>query len=205
MDGTILDTLEDLADSLNVALQKFNMPTHSKDEVRTYVGNGIHKTIERAVPPNTSNEDIERVYEFFTEYYKDHCQIKTKPYNGIKELIMNLRNRGILTAVISNKNNEAVKDLCHLMFADCFDYCLGDTPGIKLKPHREMVDITLEALKISSKDAVYIGDSDVDLMTAKNSNMKCISVTWGFRNRDFLISRGAEILVDTPEAILGWF
>lgn len=205
MDGTILDTLEDLADSLNFTLQQFNMPTHSSEEVKYYVGNGIHKTVERAVPLGTSDDDIEKVYDFFTEYYKAHCQIKTRPYNGIKNIILALKNKGILTAVISNKNNEAVKNLCELMFENCFDYCLGDTKGIKLKPNREMVDITLDALNISPREAIYIGDSDVDLLTAKNSGMACISVTWGFRDKDFLLANGADKFANKPEDILGYF
>ena len=201
MDGTILNTLEDLTDSINVALNKFGMPLRGIDEVRSFVGNGIHKTIERAVPEGTEEEVIEEVYGFFNPYYRKHCEIKTRPYDGIVDLLHELRAQGYKTAVISNKENGAVIKLVDTVFTDCFDYCLGDTPGIKLKPERDMVDITLNNLGVSVNEAVYVGDSDVDILTARNSDMKCISVTWGFRSRDFLIESGADILADKPADI----
>ena len=202
MDGTILNTLEDLTDSINAALNKFGMPLRGIDEVRSFVGNGIHKTIERAVPEGTEEKVIEEVYDFFNPYYRKHCEIKTRPYDGIVDLLHELRAQGYKTAVISNKESGAVIKLVDTVFPDCFDDCLGDTPGIKLKPERDMVAITLDNLGVNVSEAVYVGDSDVDILTARNSDMKCISVTWGFRSRDFLIESSAEILVDKPADIL---
>ena len=168
MDGTILNTLEDLTDSINAALNKFGMPLRGIDEVRSFVGNGIHKTIERAVPEGTEEKVIEEVYDFFNPYYRKHCEIKTRPYDGIVDLLHELRAQGYKTAVISNKENGAVIKLVDTVFTDCFDYCMGDTPGIKLKPERDMVDITLDNLGVNVSEAVYVGDSDVDIETARN-------------------------------------
>ncbi|MBQ0028797.1 MAG: HAD-IA family hydrolase [Lachnospiraceae bacterium] len=202
MDGTILDTLEDLTDSVNHTMEVMGMPKHTLEEVRSYVGNGLHKTIERAVPVGCTGEDIEKAYIIMVEYYRNHCNIKTRPYDGICELIRDIRKKGIKTAVISNKNDKAVKALCDELFEDCFDFSLGDTKGIPLKPDRAMVDITMEALSVKSDEAIYIGDSEVDIMTAHNSDMKCISVTWGFRDKVLLLEKGADILVDNIAEIL---
>lgn len=202
MDGTILNTLNDLADAVNYVMTKMDMPLHTISEVRAYVGNGLHKTIERAVPEGTTKEKLEEAYELMVKYYRSNCNIKTGPYEGIPELIKEIRQKGIKTAVISNKNDAAVKKLCDEMFEDCFDYSLGDSEGIPLKPDRAMVDITLKALGVKASDSIYVGDSEVDIMTAHNSDMKCISVTWGFRDREFLEEKNADIFVDTPLEIL---
>lgn len=202
MDGTILNTLDDLTDAVNYVMSQFDMPKHTLSEVRGYVGNGLHKTIERAVPADTDDITIEKAYEIMVSYYRSHCNIKTAPYDGIVNVIRYLRKNGIKTAVISNKNDMAVKALCDELFIDCFDYALGDTQGIPLKPDRAMVDITMTKLGVTSDECVYVGDSEVDIMTAHNSDMKCISVTWGFRDKDFLIEKGADIFADTPEEIL---
>lgn len=202
MDGTILNTLDDLTDSVNYTMKQMGMPIRTIQEVRTYVGNGLYKTIERAVPQGTSIEDIEQAYNIMVEYYRSHCNIKTRPYDQIPELIREIRKRGIKTAVISNKNDKAVKNLCEELFEGCFDYSLGDTKGIPLKPDRAMVDITMKELGVKTEEAIYIGDSEVDIMTAHNSDMKCISVTWGFRDRELLEEKGADVFADTPEEIL---
>ena len=202
MDGTILDTLEDLKDSLNYSLSKYGFDERSLDEVRSYVGNGLHKTVERAVADNATEEDVEKIFECMVPYYKEHCRIKTKPYDGIVDVIRKIKTMGIATAVISNKNNAAVGQLCEEMFKDCFDYYMGETEGIKLKPDREMVDITLSKLGVSNNEALYIGDSEVDILTASNSMMKCLAVTWGFRDKEMLIENGATDFVDKPEQII---
>lgn len=205
MDGTILNTLEDLADSVNYALSCSNYPTRTLDEVRNFVGNGIRKLIERAVPAGTSPEELEQVYADFTAYYSKHCYDKTKPYSGIMETIQNLRKQGIKTAVVSNKADYAVQILCKQYFDGLFDYAVGEQTGVQRKPAPDSVNMVLDKLKITRKNAVYIGDSDVDIDTAGNAEMDCISVDWGFRAPSFLQEHGAKIMVSSPEELLNFF
>lgn len=202
MDGTILDTLEDLKNSMNYALKLHNMPVRTLDEIRSFVGNGIRKLIERAVTKGTSNEKIEVIHKDFMAHYEIHCADFTRPYDGVIDLIKELRNRGYKTAVVSNKADAAVQDLCVQYFPGLFDLAIGERPEIAKKPAADMVNLALEQLKSSGEKAVYIGDSDVDVATAKNSNLDMIAVDWGFRTRDFLIEQGAEIIVSKPEEIL---
>lgn len=205
MDGTILNTLEDLADSVNYALSCSNYPTRTLDEVRNFVGNGIRKLMERAVPEGTSPEELEQVYADFTAYYPKHCYDKTKPYSGIIETIQNLRKQGIKTAVVSNKADYGVQILCKQYFDGLFDYAVGEQSGVQRKPAPDSVNIVLDKLKITRNNAVYIGDSDVDIDTARNAEMDCISVDWGFRDPSFLQEHGAKIMVSSPEELLNFF
>ena len=202
MDGTILDTLEDLKNSMNYTLKLHYMPVRTLDEIRSFVGNGIRKLIERAVTEGTSNEKIEVIHKDFMAHYEIHCADFTRPYDGVIDLIKELRNRGYKTAVVSNKADAAVQDLCVQYFPGLFDLAIGERPEIAKKPAADMVNLALEQLKSSGEKAVYIGDSDVDVATARNSNLDMIAVDWGFRTRDFLIEQGAEIIVSKPEEIL---
>ena len=196
MDGTILDTLEDLKDSTNFALEKCGYPTRTYDEVRRFVGNGIRKLIERAVPEGLTVEQIDRVHEVFTEHYKVHCADKTKAYDGIKPLLEKLRASGVKTAVVSNK-----AELCQEYFDGLFDYAVGEREGIRRKPAPDSVNEALRVLGMSKSEAVYIGDSDVDFETAKNAELPCISVLWGFRDEEFLREKGATLFVHDPAEI----
>lgn len=201
MDGTILDTLEDLKDSTNFALEKCSYPTRSYDEVRRFVGNGIRKLIERAVPEGLTVEQIDRVHEVFTEHYKVHCADKTKAYDGIKPLLEKLRASGVKTAVVSNKADYGVQELCKEYFDGLFDYAVGEREGIRRKPAPDAVNEALRVLGIDKSEAVYIGDSDVDFETAKNAELPCISVLWGFRDEEFLREKGATLFVRDPAEI----
>lgn len=201
MDGTILDTLEDLKDSTNFALEKCGYPTRSYDEVRRFVGNGIRKLIERAVPEGLTTEQIDRVHEVFTEHYKVHCADKTKAYDGIKPLLEKLRASGVKTAVVSNKADYGVQELCKEYFNGLFDYAVGEREGIRRKPAPDAVNEALRVLGIDKSEAVYIGDSDVDFETAKNAELPCISVLWGFRDEEFLREKGATLFVRDPAEI----
>lgn len=201
MDGTILDTLEDLKDSTNFALEKCGYPTRSYDEVRRFVGNGIRKLIERAVPEGLTTEQIDRVHEVFTEHYKVHCADKTKAYDGIKPLLEKLRASGVKTAVVSNKADYGVQELCKEYFDGLFDYAVGEREGIRRKPAPDAVNEALRVLGMSKSEAVYIGDSDVDFETAKNAELPCISVLWGFRDEEFLREKGATLFVHDPAEI----
>ena len=201
LDGTILDTLDDLADSTNAVLISAGMPARSRDEVRRFVGNGIHKLIERAVPQGSTSEQIESVFEAFKSYYKAHCAIKTKPYDGIPELLSALRRAGCKTAVVSNKADFAVQELCQQYFPDMFDFAVGEKADVRRKPAPDSVNTVLETLRVSRSDAVYIGDSDVDIETAANAGLDCLSVEWGFRDREFLLEHGAKVLLSEPSEL----
>ena len=202
LDGTILNTLEDLADSTNYALKTCGYPERTMDEVRQFVGNGIRKLMERAVPEETPVEEIDRVHETFTAHYKVHCADKTRPYDGIMELLQNLKKDGCKLAVVSNKADYGVQELCKQYFDGVFDFAVGEREGIRKKPAPDSVNEVLKTLGCSRDRAVYIGDSDVDIQTAANAQMDHIIVEWGFRDVPFLIAKGAKVLVEKPEEIL---
>lgn len=198
LDGTLLDTLEDLADSTNYVMRSFGYPERTLAEVRSFVGNGIWKLLERSAPNGTPSEEIDRMFEQFKEYYGAHCADKTKPYDGIMELLAFLKKKGVRLAVVSNKADYAVKALCEQYFPGYFDEAVGERVGIARKPAPDTVNEVLKNLKIEKAQAVYIGDSEVDVQTAQNAEMDCIAVDWGFRDKEVLEKAGAEIIVSTP-------
>ena len=193
MDGTILDTLEDLTISSNYVLSEMNCPTRTTEEVRRCIGNGAKELMRQILPDDSTEEQVMKALKLFATHYKAHCKEHTRPYKGINETLENLRRAGVKTAVVSNKPDEAVKALCADLFTGLFDYALGEDPGLPKKPDRAMVDKILSELGIDKKDAVYIGDSDVDIKTAENSEMDHIIVTWGFRDENFLREEGAKV------------
>lgn len=201
LDGTILDTLEDLADAVNYALGEHGYPGRTIEEVRRFVGNGIRKLIERAVPAGLEKEEIDKVHETFSAYYQQHCADKTRPYEGILPLLKRLRAAGCLTAVVSNKADAAVQPLCRHYYDGLFDYAVGERAGIRRKPDPDSVQEVLRRLQVKAEDAVYIGDSEVDIRTAENAGLDSIIVTWGFRDRTYLESQGGRRFVDRPEEI----
>lgn len=204
LDGTVLDTLEDLAVSTNYALAQHGFPQRSIDEVRRFVGNGIGKLIERAVPDNTALEKIQAVLETFKQHYGEHCANRTRPYDGIMELLDDLKERKIQTAVVSNKADFAVQELCERYFPGRFDFVVGEREGIRRKPCPDSVNEVLRTLHAEAQEAVYVGDSDVDVDTAANAGMDMIGVSWGFRGRAFLTEHGAVRIADRPEDILSF-
>lgn len=203
LDGTLLNTLDDLADSTNYALSRFGYPTRTIEEVRQFVGNGVAKLIERAIPDGKNNPNFEKCLSIFKENYAQNMYNKTAPYNGIIEMLSNLKSKGIKIAVVSNKFDLAVKELCKKYFEGFIDFAAGEneSQGIKKKPAPDTVLSVLNEFNFAPEDAVYVGDSDVDIMTAKNSKMPCISVTWGFRDEKFLLENGATILINAPSEI----
>lgn len=203
LDGTLLNTLDDLADSTNYALSRFGYPTRTIDEVRQFVGNGVAKLIERAIPEGKNNPNFEKCLAIFKENYAQNMYNKTAPYNGIIEMLSNLKSKGIKIAVVSNKFDLAVKELCKKYFEGFIDFAAGENEaqGIRKKPAPDTVISVLNKFNFAPEDAVYVGDSDVDIMTAKNSKMPCISVTWGFRDEKFLLENGATILINAPSEI----
>ena len=201
MDGTILNTIDDLTDSTNHALRKFSMPEHTVDEVRFFVGNGMAKLIERAVPPGTSEEERSLVMEEFLDHYRKHSADKTGPYEGVRDLLEKLKAAGIKTAVVSNKPDVAVNDLVIRYFDGLFDEAIGDMEGQRTKPSPDMCMKVFERLGTGPQNAVYIGDSDTDIMTARNAGLDEILVSWGFRGRAFLEEHGAKVICDSPDEV----
>lgn len=202
MDGTILNTLEDLKNSLNYVLQQAGYQTRTLEEVRTFVGNGIRKTIERALPSDIEEEKVDELFSLFMDYYAIHNTDNTKPYNGVIELLKELKHLGYKTAVVSNKQNSAVKSLCKKFFTGLFDVEIGEKENIAKKPEPDEVNEVLKILNIDRTKSIYIGDSEVDIQTAQNSKMKSIIVDWGFRDRKFLYEHGAKVIVSNPSEIL---
>ncbi len=197
LDGTLLYTLEDLHASTNFALTGEGLPARSLDEVRRFVGNGIRKLIERAVPPDTPPEQLERVFDAFSRHYSENCMVLTRPYPGIPETLAALRARGFKLGVVSNKADAPAKALIAHYFPDTFDSVVGERGSVRKKPAPDSVFETLRSLGCAVEDAVYIGDSDVDGQTAKNSGCDCVLVSWGFRSRETLESFGCPIADDT--------
>ena len=204
LDGTLLDTLADLAASCNYALRTHGMPEHSIDDVRRFVGNGVRKLMERAIPDGEANPDFEATFATFREYYMHHSLDTTKPYPGIMDMLVELKARGCRLAVVSNKMMAATVELCKHFFPDTIEVAIGENEaeGIKKKPAPDTVLAALKQLGVSGEDAVYVGDSDVDLATARNSGLPCISVLWGFRDRDFLLDHGATTFITSPKELL---
>ncbi len=184
LDGTLLDTLEDLADAVNFALACGGYPGHTLEEIRGFVGNGIRNLVERAVPAGLSREQVEQVYGDFMDFYPRNCANKTAPYPGIPELLEELHRRGIPTAVNSNKADALSNFLCQRYFGDTVGYCLGAVEGMPRKPAPDGVRRILE--HFGATEAIYVGDSEVDARTARNAGLKAILVTWGFRDKAFL-------------------
>lgn len=201
LDGTLLNTLEDLTDSVNHVLQQFGFPLHSPQEIRRFLGNGIRVLMEEAVPAGTAPETFEQAFEAFRAYYTDHCAIKTAPYPGIVDVLRRLKDAGFHIAVVSNKNDEAVKILMEQHFPGLVDSCMGVKEGIRKKPAPDSVYEVMRELGATGEDAVYIGDSEVDKETADNAGLDCISVTWGFRDRELLESLHPYKLVDDAEEL----
>ena len=192
MDGTILNTLQDITNAINYALRTNGYPEHSIDEVRFFVGNGLRKLVERAIPEGSPKEVADKVFDTLIPYYRAHSADTTRPYEGIEKLLRDLKATGILCAVVSNKADAAVQDLVRDYFDGLFDMALGESPEVEKKPAPDMTKKVLDTLGIEPKDAVYIGDSDVDIATARNSGLDEILVDWGFRSREFLEEHGAK-------------
>ena len=202
LDGTLLYTLEDLRDAVNHALRGAGFPERSLDEVRAFVGNGIRLLVERAVPEGTDNEATDRVFAAFKAYYSQNCTVKTAPYAGMPELLKALKAQGALLGVVSNKADAPVKDIIAHYFPSTFDYVVGEREGVRKKPAPDSVLETAKALGCTLGDICYVGDSDVDAMTAQNAGCRCILVSWGFRPRPLLESFSPFAIVDTPEQLL---
>ena len=197
LDGTLLDTLEDLYQSVNAALTACGFPERTRMEVRSFVGNGVRNLMVRSVPDGEENPKFEECFQKFREHYAVHLNDHTVPYAGIMELLAELKEKGIPTAVVSNKSDAAVKELCRETFGDLVPLAIGESERVKKKPAPDTVIEAAAGIGVPRKDCVYVGDSEVDLATAENAGIPCISVSWGFRDKELLESLGAKMLLDT--------
>ena len=202
LDGTLLDTLDDLCNSVNYSLRTNNFPERSLAEVRTFVGNGIRLLIERSVPEGTSKELIDKTFECFKTYYAVHCNDKTKTYPGVMDMLKEIKKNGYKIAVLSNKAQYAVTKLCDIYFNNLLDDAVGARENVAKKPSPDALYICAENNNINLNNVIYVGDSDVDVATANNAGVRGIAVTWGFRSRELLIKCGAENLADNTDELL---
>ena len=203
LDGTLLDTLDDLAVAVNYALRTYGMPEHSRDDVRRFVGNGVRMLMTRAIPDGEQNPQFEEVFNSFRQYYLNHSLDTTRPYDGVPEMLAALKQRGCRLAVVSNKFCAATQELCRHFFPDTIEVAVGEheAEGIRRKPAPDTVNEALSQLGVDRENAVYVGDSDVDLQTARNAGLPCISVLWGFRDKVFLLAHGATTFITSPKEL----
>ena len=202
LDGTLLNTLKDLAASTNYALRSAGMPEHSVEDVRRFVGNGVKKLMERAIPQGLENPKFDETYATFRKHYLEHSLDTTKPYDGIPEVLAELKRRGKKLAIVSNKFYAATQELAKHFFPETIQVAIVERENIRKKPAPDTVLEAMRQLGVGREGTVYIGDSDVDIDTAKNVGVPCISVLWGFRDKDFLIEHGATHLIKEPKELL---
>ncbi|MCM1145293.1 MAG: HAD-IIIA family hydrolase [Blautia sp.] len=204
LDGTLLDTLEDLADSVNAALEQFQLPARTIGEIRNFVGNGVARLIERVVPDGKENPFYEKILCAFKEHYGQHCKDKTKPYDGVMDMLDDLCEKGYKLAIVSNKFDTAVKELSGLYFGRRILASIGESESVRKKPAPDTVYQALKELSADAGTVIYVGDSEVDIETAANAGIPCISVTWGFRSEECLLAAGAdkERMITAPSQLL---
>ncbi len=203
MDGTVLDTLEDLKNAASAAMRAFGRPPLTLEQTRRFVGNGSRRLIEQALGEGADEAEVERVLAWYKPWYNAHCRICTRPYPGILPLMARLKEAGVRQAIVSNKPDPTVRALAEDFFPGLAELAVGEreSEGIWRKPWPDMLDAARERMGLRREDCLYVGDSEVDVLTAKNAGLRCAAVSWGFRSREQLIAAGAEILIDTPEAL----
>ena len=205
LDGTLLDTLTDLMNAVNHALMSEGFPVRTRDEIRRFVGNGLEKLVARALPDGRQTPGFEDVLAETRRYYACHCRENTAPYDGIPEMLRDLHQKGYRIGVVSNKPDAQVKALCQTEFGDLISFAAGAAPNRRMKPAPDTLLSCMTALGSDLHSTVYVGDSDVDILTAGNAGIPCISVLWGFRDREFLTASGAGIFAQSPCEICGFF
>ena len=197
LDGTLLNTLEDLRDSVNYALEKQNFPLRTLSEIRSFVGDGIRVLMERAVPKSIDAEVFETCFADFNAYYKVHMEDKTAPYDGINEMLTNIKKAGFKTAIVTNKVDYAAQDLCKRMFGENIDLVVGSVDNRPNKPAPDGAFYAIETLDSKKENTIFVGDADTDILTAKNAGLVSVGVLWGFRDREIIENEGAEYIVET--------
>ena len=204
LDGTLMNTLGDLLDATNYMLAKYGFPLCDMGRLRKAVGNGALNQLRCCFPETVPEEELLAYVEEYKPYYAQHCEEKTAPYEGVAELLAELKKRGVPMAIVTNKPDEAAQRLCKRWFGEWIDLYVGERSGIPRKPAGDMVHLALKELGVAAETAVYVGDSEVDLATARNSGLDCISCLWGFRDKEMLVELGAENLAEKPADILNW-
>ena len=202
LDGTLLNTLEGLKDSTNYALRQFCYSEHPIENIRKFVGNGVAKLIERAIPDGTNNPDYEKCLKVFKEHYTRTMEMTTKPYDGILALLKELKTRNIRVAVLSNKFDDAVKTLCDKYFSGLIDIAAGESPTMPPKPNPKGTNAILKSFSLNSREVIFVGDSEVDAQTAKNAGLNCVGALWGFRSKETLKKEGVKFLISRPEELI---
>jgi len=203
LDGTLVDSLHDIADSMNIVLQNYNFPTHSYEKHQSFIGSGIRSLVHNALPESHRNEQqIDDCFNSMIEVYRDNCTCKTKPYDGIVELLDNLKSRDITLSVLSNKADEFTKKITHTLFPNYFDPVVGLKVEAHKKPNPKVAVELSETLGIKTEEIIYLGDTGIDMQTANNANMCAVGVLWGFRPKEELISNGANYVLSNPLDLL---
>ena len=204
LDGTLLDTLDDLTTAVNYALRKHYLPKRSKDEVRQFLGNGMERLIELSVPKGKKTKNFKTILQDFKTYYLVNAITKTAPYPGIMDMLNTLKQKGFKLAIVSNKGYQAVSFLREYFFNETIDVAIGEKEGIRKKPFPDTVYEALSVLNEEKQNAYYVGDSEVDILTAKNASMECLSVSWGFRTKEELQFYDADLIFDNPTDLLNY-
>ena len=202
LDGTLLNTLDDLHNSVNRTMSAFHFPLRTREETRLAVGDGVGMLITRSIPNGQDNPDFAECLAAFRKDYAENNQVLTAPYEGITELLLALREKNIRIGVVSNKFDSAVKALCAEYFGSLVEVAVGERENVRRKPHPDSLFAAMEALNIQPKDCLYVGDSETDVASAKNAGIDCLSVLWGFRDKETLDKAGATRFVSTPNEIL---
>ena len=202
LDGTLLDTLEDLKDAVNHVLKNHGFPLRSLEEVRSFVGNGMYLLMKRSAPEDTPEEELNKVFQEYRQYYTSHCKINTRPYEGVIELLQTLKAQGFQVAIVSNKNDAAVKELAKDYFQGLIDVAVGQREGIQTKPAPDMVHEVMKILHTSAKTTIYVGDSEVDKATAENAALSYVLVDWGFRSKAQLQKLNPKKIISRSEELL---
>lgn len=202
LDGTLLNSLDDLTTSVNYALDKLNLPARSTEEVCSFLGNGIEKLIELSLPERTSYDKFAKCLFLFRLHYSENIRVLTKPYDGIMDLLKTLKEKNIKMAIVSNKFQEGVTDLNNYFFSEYIQVAIGKSPDMRKKPYPDSVLKAIDDLGSSKEECLYIGDSEIDIKTAKNANLKSVGVTWGFRNKEVLEGLDADYIIESPEELL---
>lgn len=204
LDGTLLDTAWDLTDAVNYLMNRYGLEQKTVNQVKSFAGNGIRKLIERCVPLGEDHPDFEEMFQGFRSYYTDHCLIKTCPYEGITNLLEQLARQGYLMGIVSNKNQKAVEELNQKYFKDTISEAIGQSSGVLPKPAPDSVYKALESIGCRPQRTLYVGDSEVDKMTADNAGMDCVLVSWGFRPKEQLCQLSPAALIDRAEQLLDY-
>lgn len=202
LDGTLLNTLDDLTDSINAVMGQEGYQQRAKEEVREFIGDGAKTLMERSLPPGTSEKEIQRCLTLFREGYLKNMRNQTKPYEGLPEVLKRIREQGIKIGVVSNKPDEETKEICRHYFKADVGVAIGDHATRNRKPAPDNVFEALKQLGSCKDKTLFIGDSNVDVITAKNAGLACVGVTWGYRSRETLLEAGADYIIDEPEALI---